>query len=494
MPLSKFVGPPLSELGYDPQPLSNDDRERQPLPRGGEPVDEKSLRSALATLYPGMGRDEWIRVVAGIGAANIIGGDDGAIRERLALEWSRGDLHGSLVPANYSGEDAVLTVLATMPPTEGGIGVGTVFALAKAAGWTGNPHSDGKTAFADWKDVSVKAPATALPRLRTLDDAEQAELPEYRDRRDWFIKAPSYFIWHGLKGTGKSLAALAFMMELVEDGNRVLYLCAEGYQVMEALRLPAAVEIAIARGVKREYIKTNFRMVKGVPRPNDKEFLDHLDKLAREFKPDFIFLDTTSEMTAGSDLNATETGGALGICLRGIAERTGSSVIGVAHSNEQGQLFGSKVSTFNADGVFHFTSDFDKGEATLAPQTIPDAMGKLEPVGFKYSTRPVRDMRAPAYTLAAGPAKVRAEVPPEAKTFREIAISAMKLTDMKEPDHNKVTKLLRTQSSSSKPSNIARKMEAATRRKGYARNGKVPLWLKCSMPRERTAPMAPIFR
>jgi AAA domain len=187
----------------------------------GEPIAEKVLRTMLARLDPAMRYDEgWRNIIVGIGAANILGGDEtGAIRQSLALEWSRGSLTGGVMPENYS-EDAVLAVLRTMPPVEGGIGVGTVIAAARAKGWVGNPFSDGKPSetfeqFA--KDAEAKRPTVPEPvksRFTIWGTQDAATLPEPAWIVPELIGEGENCVFTASKGSFKSFLALDIGMSI----------------------------------------------------------------------------------------------------------------------------------------------------------------------------------------------------------------------------------------------------------------------------------------
>jgi hypothetical protein len=141
----------LADLGYEPKPPTGDMGEREAAAIGaGLPVNEKVLRSALSYLDPDAERDEWRNVVAGIRAALLVEDEQGDEAQRIALEWSRGELdrlgrYTVSPPSRYTGDDDVLAVFESMTPKPGGITVGTIFDEAMEAGWKGNPFSDGKS-------------------------------------------------------------------------------------------------------------------------------------------------------------------------------------------------------------------------------------------------------------------------------------------------------------------------------------------------------------
>ena len=80
--------------------------------------------SALRALDPGVDRETWVRILMAAKAAGI------SLEE--AIEWSsRAD--------NFDGAGSVKTVWKSLQ-AEGGIGAGTLFHLAREAGWAaGSP-------------------------------------------------------------------------------------------------------------------------------------------------------------------------------------------------------------------------------------------------------------------------------------------------------------------------------------------------------------------
>jgi hypothetical protein len=110
----------------------------------GDPVPVKHLSELLTCIDPGMGRDDWLKIVAGIHATNLTDGDVGTAR-KLAVTWSRGELdrlnrYKNAQPATYTNDEDVLQAFETMPPKRDGATYGTLFHYAKAAGYRGGPY------------------------------------------------------------------------------------------------------------------------------------------------------------------------------------------------------------------------------------------------------------------------------------------------------------------------------------------------------------------
>jgi hypothetical protein len=134
----------LTELGYGTTKITGDianENMRGVSSASGYPVTAALIRSAASYLDPGVPRDKWIRWIAGLRSAPLVGDDALHIRRQIAHEFSSGDLdrlkRGE--PQNYQGSDDVDRVFDSMPPKEGGATIGTLFRDARSAGWKGNP-------------------------------------------------------------------------------------------------------------------------------------------------------------------------------------------------------------------------------------------------------------------------------------------------------------------------------------------------------------------
>jgi len=82
-------------------------------------TDSERIANALNSLDPGVARDNWVRILMALKAAG------GSLD--MAIEWSSGG-------GNYAGEADVRTVWKSISEV-GGVKAGTLFHLARAAGW-----------------------------------------------------------------------------------------------------------------------------------------------------------------------------------------------------------------------------------------------------------------------------------------------------------------------------------------------------------------------
>ena len=87
-------------------------------------INPQKALSALQSLDPDMGRDDWYRVCAAARAAG--------------LEFEQFD-QWSAAGASYNPSDCRST-WQSLPPQDGGIGVATLFGMAAAGGWRWKPQ------------------------------------------------------------------------------------------------------------------------------------------------------------------------------------------------------------------------------------------------------------------------------------------------------------------------------------------------------------------
>lgn len=90
--------------------------------RSGNQYTPEDVRAALQFLDPGTDRESWVRV--------LMAGKAAGLTEDDAITWSA-------TASNYKNEREVSSVWRSIKP-EGGIGTGTLFHLARAAGWKGH--------------------------------------------------------------------------------------------------------------------------------------------------------------------------------------------------------------------------------------------------------------------------------------------------------------------------------------------------------------------
>lgn len=125
--------------------------EPKPSPLSGDPVPWEVLKDTLANVHP-ESRNEWRDVVAAVRATN-----SGTEEERLALLRDR-------VAPEWQGELEV--IWDTMPPKAGGINYGTLYAMAKTAGYTPQLHAEKASEI--WNDMvsMTRAPALPMPEVQ----------------------------------------------------------------------------------------------------------------------------------------------------------------------------------------------------------------------------------------------------------------------------------------------------------------------------------------
>jgi P4 family phage/plasmid primase-like protien len=127
----------------------------------GKPVTEEHLRKLLAYIDPDAPRDDWRDTVAAIHATPLVDDPGASKRRQLAHEYSEGKLdrlgrYKDKLPAKYTDAAAVDAVFDTMPPCEGGVRYGTLFAMAQAGGYEGGPAQESSAeTFKNYKPDQV---------------------------------------------------------------------------------------------------------------------------------------------------------------------------------------------------------------------------------------------------------------------------------------------------------------------------------------------------
>jgi hypothetical protein len=93
--------------------------------RNGHHYTPEDARAALQFLDPGTDRQSWLRV--------LMSGKAAGLSDDELITWSAN-------APNFKSDREVSSVLRSIRP-EGGIGTGTLFHLARAAGWQQAPQS-----------------------------------------------------------------------------------------------------------------------------------------------------------------------------------------------------------------------------------------------------------------------------------------------------------------------------------------------------------------
>ena len=139
----------LSECGsYGPNNVveglttASDNKLHEPSPVRGEPVSFAHWQELVDCLDPNCCRDHWRDAIAASRAANCPDDPDGSKRLDYLDAWS------AKAPAKYRGRDDVEKVWNTMPPKEDGVAYGTLYHLARAAGYSDSPGQSMTEVFA----------------------------------------------------------------------------------------------------------------------------------------------------------------------------------------------------------------------------------------------------------------------------------------------------------------------------------------------------------
>lgn len=304
----------------------------------GAPVDPTALRQAVSFLEPDVSYPIWRDYVAGIGAANC------PQAREIAHEFSEGKLdrlerYGDARPGNYSGPEAVDTVLDTMPPKEGGVGVGTIDKAARDAGWPGTlaPRPSASETFKGFIEQQSDAPRPNLFSTRQHDKHQKP--PRWlvegiiAENTDVALVAPSKFL--------KSFLATHLACHVATGkrwGNRavagpaaVFYCAAEGAHSLKTHRV-TAWEIAHGDGA---YTAERMHVSSTAPTLGSDSAAAFIEDARAQMQPGekagLFIVDTMNRALNGADEDKSSTASAYFNMLAPIRAALGCSTLTVHH-------------------------------------------------------------------------------------------------------------------------------------------------------------------
>ena len=340
-----------------------DDRKVTVSLSAGEPVTAGMLRDALAVLDP-ESRDVWMIIGGAIHHAAASGSvvtEEGVPDhdfDGLALfdEWSSGALYFEGV-SSYTGYDDCETLYWTMKPKAGGVTVGTLFHMARKAGWCGhtstansmfgppeadNDNGGGKAG----EDNSV---ATPWARFRPQDEAEQDSQPDPEWVVEGTIQEKMLHLIYGPENSFKSFVALDLVLSAAagltwaDDGDgggfpvsrpmNVVYVAGEGAAGIKKKRRPAWRK---SNGIP-ERQRLPFHTVDVMPclanRRDVEQFAKALDEST--VRPDLLVIDTLANALGGDyDENSAKDVGAVVANLRWLIRKFDCAVVVIAHTGK----------------------------------------------------------------------------------------------------------------------------------------------------------------
>ncbi len=350
----------------------------------GAPVDPAFLRQAAGYLEPNAPYPIWRDYVAGIGAANC------QEARQIAHEFSEGKLdrlgrYSEAPPSGYlkenGGPDAVDRVLDTMPPKDGGVGVGTIAAAARDAGWPGTlaPREDLSETYKGYLATLPHEPEAQNDGAQH-DHAGKDVLPSYMGGEiskiippRWLVKGllpiPAVGIIFGKFGTFKTTTKLDLGDSLLTGTKAFGHFDTEQGDVVEVAGeglsgLKNRIEArASSHGLTLDQYP--LLLVTKVPKADRPEEWVALAETirARGLKPKFIGIDHLSIMLSGQDQNdAAVATQAMQMAheLSGLFQCT---VVILAHAGKEGEreVRGSSAFLDNVDFAYELTRT-DGGE------------------------------------------------------------------------------------------------------------------------------------
>ena len=179
----------------------------------GDPVTIGQLEGLLSYVSPDQEYPVWRDIVAAIRNSPA---DEEALLD-LALRWSRGEVGEQGTPARYTGDDATIQVWNTMPPKEGGVGVGTIYSHAKEGGYVGPAYGTAPPVTSAFANFAPPAPDA----WRTGNDTMKATAPPLEELIDGWIEKGIVNFLNARGGSNKS--RLALQIGLCIDAGRSVF-------------------------------------------------------------------------------------------------------------------------------------------------------------------------------------------------------------------------------------------------------------------------------
>jgi hypothetical protein len=384
-------------------------QDKQPSPAKGGPVPLAHLQELLSHIDPGCDRDQWRNVVAGSRACNVPEDEYGEQRAELVCSWSRGELdklkrYADELPANYTGDGDVLDVWRTMPPKPNGVGYGTVFNAACAAGYERGPA---KPDLAEtFKGAKIEEQSTASSssskrsRFYPIGEAEMDSLPPPVWILPDVLQEKSAVLIVGIPGGYKSFLVLDLALGIATGklawGLRavqgpVFYAALEGlYGVMGARRKAWKV----ARQVEGPI--ADFYAMAAPPLSSQQqctEFIDQIrlrcDAHADRRRPVLVVLETLNKMLDGQDENSSASASLISKLCTDLIKLFGCTVIVVHHRSDKPgapDIRGSSGYRGNFDTVISVEADKPTLTATVHVTKQKDAAELEEPLTFQGHT------------------------------------------------------------------------------------------------------------
>lgn len=317
------------------------------------PVDVAEVRRALAMITDADDRDTWLKIAMAI--RDGIGDTEEAFG--MWCHWSRQSL-------KYDERDQ----RDTWESLKGkGVGIGTLFQLAKGYGWT--KESAGYCAD-DFDDLtsSPEQPSPVASRLSFLtpDECDASDTREYLIKN--MVSRGDVGCIFGAPGAGKSLAGpfLGYMVALGKEAfgmrtrqGKVFYVAAEDHHGMKGR----------VKALKREHGSTDaFKLVGGISRllpaagekraPDLQALLDAVEAQ----RPDLIFIDTLAVAFGSFDENSAEPMNQIVRIARALTT-WGAAVVLIHHDtkSESGTPRGHSVLNGALDMALHVKKEAEAG-------------------------------------------------------------------------------------------------------------------------------------
>lgn len=318
-----------------------------------EPADRAEVRRALALITDSDDRDQWLKIGMAL-HAEFAGSDEGF---DLWSHWSRQSL-------KFDDRDQSQKWKSFR---RSGVGIGTLFEIAKSYGWERQSAGFCDSDFDDMPALpEPEKPKPSTLTFLTPDDCESAP------SRGYLIKglfAPGDVACiFGAPGAGKSLIA-PFLGYMVAQGQEAFQMRTKAGGVFYVAAEDSHGMRGRVKALKRAHGSAQaFRLVEGVsqlltanPKDRAPDLLALVEAVKAE-RPALIFIDTLAMAFPGLEENSAEAMGRV-VAVSRLLTRWGAAVVLIHHDtkSEGGTPRGHSILNGALDVALHVKRDDEAG-------------------------------------------------------------------------------------------------------------------------------------
>lgn len=369
---------------------------REASTANGLPTSPEIVEAMLRCIPPSCKRAKWLTVCGGLITAPVT--DPSWNGLELFIRWSRGDLHGGVVPPNFQSDDDCIAQwqrdLEKQAKGEAVPTFGALVNLAREHGYTGPSHSiASREIFADFLTAQDDRPRDATNSRAIVLRSE-----EVQDRREpqrmlveGFLPEHGTVSIHGVFGSYKSFTVQDALLSVasgvpmfnhfkVNRSGAGIYLAGEGLAGFEFLRRPVW---KIARGISQPL---PIYTIEGVPQVRSADDIArYIDAIAaHNEKPCLLVIDPVARAMAGLNENDAGDANLYLEMVEAMAKAFRCCVLSIMHEgkDESRGARGSSAFAAGFDNVWRQEADLEARTIKLSPVKLKDDAG-VEPIFLK---------------------------------------------------------------------------------------------------------------